>query len=100
MNFKLNPDQRKNFLDKLTARVGSESVIRDPEEIQRFLRDNSWLSPILSQHIEQMKDLSGQSLDVDAVVSPNNIAQLRDVISLAVQHDVPMTLRGAGTTNF
>ncbi len=91
---------RNPFLDKLTACVGAESVIRDAGEIRRFLRDNSWLSPILSQHFAQMKDAAGQSLQVEAVVSPTNVAQLRDVMALAVRHDVPMTLRGGGTTNF
>ena len=36
----------------------------------------------------------------DAVVTPNNVEELRTVIALAVRHDTPMTLRGGGTTNF
>lgn len=96
----MNREERHQFLNEIAARVGMDSVIRDEAEIERFLRDNSWLSPILTEHIEQMKDTSGQNLRVDAVVSPNSITQLRDVIALSFRHDVPMTLRGGGTTNF
>jgi FAD/FMN-containing dehydrogenase len=91
---------RQRFLDELVTRLGRAAVIRDPAGIEGFLGDNSWLSPILSQHIEQMKGGSGGHLRVDAVVSPANVTELRDVIALAVRHGVPMTLRGGGTSNF
>lgn len=88
------------FLNRLIDRVGPEAVLRDPAEIRRELRDNSWLSPILSQYIETLKDGGSGYLDVEAVVSPADTEELRDVIALAVRHDVPMTLRGGGTSNF
>ncbi len=91
---------RQPFLDELVARIGPDAVIQDGGEIQRSLKDNSWLSPILSEHFGQLKQETGESLRVDAVVSPADVDQLRDVIAIGVRHNAPMTLRGGGTSNF
>ncbi len=96
----MNAGERKFLTDKLIQAAGDDAVIRDPEEIQRFLKDNSWLSPILAQHFEQMRETSGQSLRVEAVVSPADVDQLRAVLSLAVQCNAAMVVRGGGTSNF
>jgi FAD/FMN-containing dehydrogenase len=96
----MSPIERKQFGSRLIAIAGDESVIDDPKEIQSFLRDNSWLSPILSQHFEQMRESSGQSMSVDAVVAPESEEQLSEIIGLAVQFGVPIVCRGGGTSNF
>src|SRR5690606_11057601 len=56
-----------NYLDELAAIVGAEQVVTDAIEISRSLRDNSWLSPRLSEHIDQLKRDEGKTLQVDAV---------------------------------
>lgn len=90
----------KSFRDELVASIGSENIVLDGSSIQKVLRDNSWLSPILSKHIDQLKLEAGKALRVDAVISPMDVDQLRTVISLAVRHNVAMTIRGGGTSNF
>lgn len=96
------PD-RTRLLSALAAQLGSAAVVTDRAAVVRALKDNSWLSPILSEHFTQRRaddDSGGGGIVADAVVIPADIAQLRAIISLAVQHDCPMTLRGGGTTNF
>ena len=94
------PVNRANLLDALTAELGSEAVLRDPAVIGRALKDNSWLSPILTEHLGLRGQDGDSSLMADAVIVPANQSQLRTTISLAVRHNTPMTLRGGGTTNF
>jgi FAD/FMN-containing dehydrogenase len=88
------------YLDELVAVVGDKHIVTGDSEIARSLRDNSWLSPLLAQHIDQMKRDEGKTLQVDAVVSPANVAELSAVVACAVRHNVPMTVRGGGTSNF
>src|SRR3954470_23766915 len=91
---------RENLLDALVGELGAAAVLRDRDAVARVLRDNSWLSPILSEHFEQRKQDGDSGLVADAVVTPTTVDELRTTISLAVRHDTPMTLRGGGTTNF
>src|SRR5947207_11766165 len=88
------------LLRSLEAEIGAAAVVRDPEIVAKYLKDNSWLSPILSEHFEERKQESGGGIVADAVVTPADVGQLRTVVALAVQHETPMTLRGGGTTNF
>jgi FAD/FMN-containing dehydrogenase len=91
--------RRVALLDALVAALGGNAVQRDPAAVARSLKDNSWLSPILSEHFAQRHG-DDDGIVADAVVTPATTADLRQTIALAVQHDAPMTLRGGGTTNF
>ena len=94
----MNAKAVRPYVDALVA-AGAD-VITDRAEIARFLDDNSWLSPTLSRYFAQLK-ISGAGLpDVDAVVSPASVAELEKILTIAVQHRVPVTVRGGGTTNF
>ena len=85
----------------LSGLLGADHVISEPAEVQRFLKDNSWLSPILSQHLQDLKaGGDGGLLDVDGVVSPGSVPELRETIQCCYELDVPMTVRGKGTSNF
>jgi FAD/FMN-containing dehydrogenase len=94
------PTDRAGLLDTLAAELGAAAVVTDRESVAKSLKDNSWLSPILSEHFGQRKQDADGGLVADAVVTPADVGQLRTTISLAVQYDTPMTLRGGGTTNF
>lgn len=91
---------RQSLLDALAAEIGPAAVVRDREAVARSLKDNSWLSPILSEHFQQRKQDGDDGMIADAVVTPADVGQLRAIVALAVRHDTPMTLRGGGTTNF
>lgn len=88
------------LIDALTAELGAAQVIVAPNDIQSALRDNSWLSPLLTQHIKDLKAAVGKALQVDAVVIPETVDQLKATITLAVRHNAPMLVRGGGTSNF
>src|SRR3546814_13012231 len=70
------------------------------------MRISDWSSDVCSSDLLALRrstdDAGGGAAGIgaDAVVAPANTAELRSVISLAVQHNCPMTLRGGGTTNF
>lgn len=88
------------FVDEIESQLGSDRLITDPEVVGSRLRDNSWLSPMLTDFITVMSQSSGPSLDVVAVVRPESVPELRACLSSAYRHDVPITMLGAGTSNF
>ncbi len=86
---------------ELAEIVGPGGLETDPAVIGRRLRDNSWLSPVLSEHIGALASATvGSALDVEAVVSPANTDQLARVVAAAYRGDAPITMLGAGTSNF
>lgn len=86
---------------ELAGIVGDGGVETDPAAIGARLRDNSWLSPVLSGHIDAMAGASaGGSLGVEAVVGPADLDQLKACVAAAYRHDTPITMLGAGTSNF
>jgi FAD/FMN-containing dehydrogenase len=89
---------RGTFLRDLTAALRSGSLLTERAATRRFVRDNSWLSPVLAEHfVERRKQVLE---DVAAVVSPRDIGELRAAIGIAARHGVPITPRGRGTSNF
>jgi FAD/FMN-containing dehydrogenase len=89
-----------DLIAELNALVGPAHVRTDPVEVGRSLRDNSWLSPILTAHFGDQPRGAFVDHGVDAVVSPADDHQVQAVLGLAVEHRVPVTPRGAGTSNF
>ncbi len=86
---------------ELAAAVGDDRMETDPAAIGARLRDNSWLSPVLSDYIEAMSGASaGGSLGVEAVAGPADLDRLAACVSAAYRHDTPITMLGAGTSNF
>ena len=86
---------------ELAGIVGNGGVETDPAAIGARLRDNSWLSPVLSGHIDAMAGASaGGSLGVEAIVGPADLDQLKACVAAAYRHDTPITMLGAGTSNF
>jgi hypothetical protein len=85
---------------ELRRALGDRAVRTAAPEIVRFLRDNSWLSPVLAQALEQRTESDGSVLGVQAVVTPANEADVVSLASIAARHRLPLTPRGAGTSNF
>lgn len=88
------------LLDELAEIVQPSDLIVDREALGRHLRDNSWLSPVLAKHIDQMTAMHGTWLNVDAIAAPRSVAELAGCAAAAYCHDVPITVVGAGTSNF
>lgn len=84
----------------LKRTVGDAAVIDEPERITKAIRDNSWLSPVLVEHLSADAGTADGLPDVTAVVSPASLDELRAVVSVLHKHRTPIVVRGAGTTNF
>ena len=84
----------------LTAVLAPEDIETDPARIGPRLKDNSWLSPVLAEHIASMAESSGPSMNVIALITPASVRELAKCIGILASADTPMTMLGAGTTNF
>jgi FAD/FMN-containing dehydrogenase len=80
------------LLSELVGVLGHKHVLVDPAAQQRFLRDFSWYSPLLSEAFIDTR--------IDAVVQPATLGQLQAVVAIGVRQRVPITVRGAGTGNY
>jgi FAD/FMN-containing dehydrogenase len=85
---------------RLATVLAPDDLETDPNRIGPKLRDNSWLSPVLAEHISEMTESHGASMNVIALASPASIDELRRCVSVLFEADTPMTMLGAGTTNF
>jgi hypothetical protein len=85
---------------ELRGALGAAAVRTSAPEIVRFLRDNSWLSPGLAQALERRNESDGSVLGVQAVVTPATEADVVSLAAIAARHRLPLTPRGAGTSNF
>ena len=91
---------RVDIVNRLGSPLSTADIETDPDRIGPKLRDNSWLSPVLAEHIAEMADSAGPSLNVIALVTPASVAELVGCIKILVATETPMTMLGAGTTNF
>jgi FAD/FMN-containing dehydrogenase len=84
----------------LRHKLGSERVATDLGAIQRMLRDQSWLSPILRDQASQRDEQLGPTQGVRAAVAPSTTGELMVIAACAARFRVPLTVRGAATSNF
>jgi hypothetical protein len=85
---------------ELRETLGAEAVRSSSEEIVKLMQDESWLSPVLQREIERRNQEQGAQMGVQAVVRPTSEDDVVQMASIAAKHRVPMTPRGAGTSNF
>jgi FAD binding domain len=85
---------------ELRETLGDAAVSSSSEEILRLMRDESWLSPILQREIERRTEEEGEGLGVQAVVRPRSEEDVIALARVAARNRVPLTPRGAGTSNF
>ena len=76
----------------LKAIVGDNQVFTDQRSLEVFSKDHSWFSPVL---VETLKNKLAE-----VVVAPGSSDELQRIIALAVEHGLPLTVRGAGTGNY
>lgn len=67
-------------------------IDENPISVRAKSRDFFWYSPVLKARMDH--------LTADFVVSPRNEAEVIEVLAAAHAHDVPVTVRGAGTGNY
>ena len=67
-------------------------VLTQPQVVERLSRDFYWYSPVLR------KQLDGKVGDV--VVQPMSATEIQAILRYCHAHDLPVTVRGAGTGNY
>src|SRR5712672_4296941 len=72
--------------------IGSVSSTVDAREIRQKSHDFHWYSPVLTPQL--------QNCMADVVVQPQNEDEIAAVVTAAVRHRMPLTLRGGGTGNY
>jgi FAD/FMN-containing dehydrogenase len=77
----------------LTQLIADPSrVLTQPQIVERLSRDFYWYSPILKAQLDAKR--------ADIVVQPVTVDEIVATLRYCHQHDVPVTLRGAGTGNY
>jgi FAD/FMN-containing dehydrogenase len=77
----------------LTALLGDASrVLTHPQVVEQLSRDFYWYSPVLR------KQLDGKVGDI--VVQPLATREIQNILRYCHAHDLPVTIRGAGTGNY
>jgi FAD/FMN-containing dehydrogenase len=77
----------------LSAILGDDArVLTQPHLVEQLSRDFYWYSPVLR------KQLDGKTGDI--VVQPASVTEIQDVLRYCHAHDLPVTVRGAGTGNY
>ena len=74
------------------AALGDLPRTDDPALVKQKSRDFYWYSPVLKR---QLRDVTG-----DLLVQVRSEADIIHVLKTAYAHDVPVTVRGAGTGNY
>lgn len=72
--------------------VGEKHVYTDEKTVRVFSTDAYTFSPVLT---EALKDKLA-----DVIVAPANLDELKAVVRYAIAHQLPLTVRGAGTGNY
>ena len=67
-------------------------VLTQPQIVERLSRDFYWYSPILKPLLD------GKHADI--IVQPMNTNEIIEVLRYCYRHEIPVTLRGAGTGNY
>ncbi|MDZ7907930.1 MAG: FAD-binding protein [Gemmobacter sp.] len=76
----------------LKAALSHLEIDENPISVRAKSRDFFWYSPVLKARMDH--------LTADFVVSPRSEAEVIEVLRAAHAHDVPVTVRGAGTGNY
>lgn len=77
---------------EMAEMMGEGKLLLDAENREKLSKDYYWYSPVLD---ELLRDKTAE-----AVVVPEDEAEIRKVLALAYRHRVPVTVRGAGTGNY
>lgn len=82
----------ETILREFATAVGADHVITDPVQLDNNSRDCYWYSPVLKPQLDNKIG--------DLIVRPGTVDELIDVIKIAFQEKLPITMRGAATGNY
>ena len=82
----------QTIIEQFRRDIGSVSSTVDERQIRQKSHDFHWYSPILTPQL--------QNCLAEVVVAPKSEADIAAIVTAAVRHRVPLTLRGGGTGNY
>jgi FAD/FMN-containing dehydrogenase len=80
------------LIEQFRRDIGGVSSTVDERQIRQKSHDFHWYSPILTPQL--------QNCLAEVVVAPRSEADIATIVTAAVRHRVPLTLRGGGTGNY
>src|SRR5438105_1221409 len=72
--------------------IGTISSTIDARQLRQKSHDFHWYSPVLTPQLENCM--------AEVVVAPRSEEEIAAVVTAAVEHRIPLTLRGGGTGNY
>ena len=78
---------------EIQEQLAKEIVFVDGETREKLSKDYYWYSPVLNRQLQNMKA-------ADVVAIPRNEAEVAEVLAFGYRHNIPVTVRGAGTGNY
>ncbi|MDD9269318.1 FAD-binding oxidoreductase [Paenibacillus sp. GCM10023248] len=73
--------------------LGEDIVHVDGETREKLSKDYYWYSPVLNRQLQHIPR-------ADAVAIPRSEAEVADIVAFGYRHNIPVTVRGAGTGNY
>jgi len=80
------------LVEQFRRDIGTVGSTVDAREIRQKSHDFHWYSPVLTPQL--------QNCMADVVVGPRSEEDIAVVVTAAVRHRIPLTLRGGGTGNY
>jgi FAD/FMN-containing dehydrogenase len=69
-----------------------QRFVTAPAVLERLSKDFYWYSPVLKPQLEDKR--------AEAVAQPINVDEIRNILRVCYENDIPVTPRGAGTGNY
>jgi hypothetical protein len=86
-------DSLSDLATSFTQLLGDHArVLTQPQIVERLSKDFYWYSPVLKAQLDDKR--------ADIVVQPVSVDEIRSVLRFCYAHEIPVTVRGAGTGNY
>src|SRR5882757_2804537 len=82
----------QTLVEQFRNDIGNVSSTVDERQLRQKSHDFHWYSPVLTPQL--------QNCMADVVVQPRSEEEIAAVVTAAVRHRVPLTIRGGGTGNY
>ncbi|TVY07241.1 FAD-binding oxidoreductase [Paenibacillus cremeus] len=77
---------------ELSDLMGDKRLLLDTESRERLSKDYYWYSPVLDRQLRTKL--------ADGIVAPKDEREVAQLLAFAYRHQIPVTVRGAGTGNY
>src|SRR5262245_14203051 len=82
----------QTLVEQFRQDIGNVSSTVDERQLRQKSHDFHWYSPVLTPQL--------QNCLADVVVQPRSEEEIAAVVTAAVKHRIPLTVRGGGTGNY